>query len=371
MGELAHKKILITGGTGFIGSRLAERLVLEEHADVTVLVNSWAKATWVSRLNISLVQGKISDTAILDRLTQDIDVVFHCVGIGGTPEEAMAVNAGGTKNIAEACLKNKVKRLVYLSSVVVSGPSIPEGMTEEASFKTTGNAYADSKIEAEKSLLELAREQQLEVAVVRPTFVWGPCSPYYTIDAIQQMKTNTFMLVDEGRGICNAVHVDHVVDICLLAASRKEAAGEVFLVTDQSNISWKQFWEYYARMLGKDIKLFKSVSSEEGPAKKRALRWKSRLETNRLKLTEKIKRARNPLWARYRFKAPRKLVKIGLAFIGKRYPVMDPWDVKAYASTGRIDTGKAERLLGFKPRFTVEEAMEACEIWLKDQNYIP
>lgn len=371
MGELAHKKIVITGGTGFIGSRLAERLVLEEHADVTVLVNSWSKATWVSRLNISLVQGKISDTGLLDRLTQGADFVFHCVGIGGTPEEAMAVNMGGTKNVAEACVKNKVKRLVYLSSVVVSGPSIQEGMTEKAPYKPTGNSYADSKIEAEKLLLSLAGEKSLEVSVIRPTFVWGPRSPYYTIDVVQQMKMDTFMLVNEGQGACNAVHVDHVVDICLLAATRPEAAGEVFLVSDQADMNWKQFWGYYARMLGKDINAFRSVNSVTKPAEKRLLRWKFRLEKRRMKLTEKIKRARNPQWARYRFKAPRKLVKAGIAIIEKRCPVMDPWDVETYASTGRIDTGKAKRLLGFKPRLTVEEGMNACEIWLKDQNYIP
>ncbi|MGV3631161.1 MAG: NAD-dependent epimerase/dehydratase family protein [Bacteroidota bacterium] len=369
MGELAHKKILITGGTGFIGSRLAERLVLEEQADVTVLVNSWAKTAWVSRLNVSLVQGKITDRQLLTRLAQEADIVFHCVGIGGTLEEARAVNVGGTKTVLEACLENKVERLVYLSSVVVSG-AISEGMNETAPFKPTGNPYADSKIEAEKLFLEFTRKHNMKASVIRPTFVWGPCSPYYTVDVVQQMKNNTFMLVDEGRGSCNAVHVDHVADVCLLAAQREQAIGEVFLVTDQSRMSWRQFWEFYARMLGKNIADFPSVSPLESSGKKRMLRWKARLEKRRLKLTGKINSSNNPLWAKYRFKAPRKLVKMGISFIEKRYPVMDPWDVEAYASHGVIDISKAERLLGFKPRFTVQEAMQACEIWLKDQNYI-
>ncbi|MCE3296654.1 MAG: NAD-dependent epimerase/dehydratase [Crocinitomicaceae bacterium] len=372
MGELAHKKIVITGGTGFIGSRLAERLVLEEHADVTVLVNSWAKATWVSRLNVSLVQGKITDQKLVNRLTKDADLVFHCVGIGGTLEEARAVNVGGTQAVLEACRENKVKRLIYLSSVVVSGALIPDGMNEEAPYKLTGNPYADTKIEAEQLLLDFTRENNMETAVIRPTFVWGPCSPYYTIDVVQQMKNDTFLLVDEGHGSCNAVHVDHVVDCCILAAHKKEAAGEVFLVTDKAKMSWKHFWGYYAQMLGKNTEAFASVSSVDSPGKKRALQRKLHLEKRRRELTEKInlRAEKSPVYTKYFLKAPRKLIKMAIARIEKRYPVMDPWDVEAYASTGVIDISKAERLLGFKPRFTVEEAMKSCEIWLKDQNYL-
>ncbi len=373
MGELAHKKILVTGGTGFIGSRLAERLVLEEQADVTVLVNNWSKASWVSRLNVQLVQGKITDLALLDKLTAGMDYVFHCVGVGGTYEEARKVNVDGTKAVLEASEKNKVKRLVYLSSVVVSGAQIPEGMNETVPYKFTGNPYADTKIEAEQQVLDFSREKNVSSAVIRPTFVWGPCSPYYTIDVVQQMKSNCFLLVDEGRGQCNAVHVDHVVDLCLLAALREEASGEVFLVTDRPEMSWAQFWGFYARMLGKNIQDFPSVDSEDKPDKKRALQRKGQLEKRRLELTQKINQqvGKSSFYTKYFLKAPRKLVKMAIARIDRKYPVMDPWDVAAYASTGKIDDGKAERLLGFRPRFTVEEAMKNCEIWLKDQNYLP
>src|SRR6187431_1917039 len=97
-----NKQILVTGGTGFIGSRLAERLRFEEKAKVNVLVNSWSKATWVSRSDVNLIQGNINDYETLEKAIAGNEIVFHCVGVGGSLENCLKINLEGTKNVLKA-----------------------------------------------------------------------------------------------------------------------------------------------------------------------------------------------------------------------------------------------------------------------------
>lgn len=372
MTKYSNKNILITGGTGFIGSRLAERLVVEENANVSVLVNSWAKATWVSRLNVNLIQGNILDEEKLMEICKGIDIVFHCVGIGGTLEECMQINVAGTQKVLEASLKNKVKRVVYFSSVVVSGPKIDEGLNEEDAFKKTGNSYADSKIEAEKLFLEFIKNNDIEGTVIRPTFVWGPISPYYTIDIIQQIKSKSFQVVDEGSGSCNAVYIDNLVDLALVCGLHPKANLEVFLVRDAENISWKQFYAYYAAMLQIDISSFISIPSKSNFIRKSTLNFKSVLDKFRLKLTNKVNSytEKNALLTKIFFKAPRKILKLMIKTIEKKYPEMDSWDLETYSSKGFIDISKAQKLLEFTPKVSIVDGMKACEKSLKLQNYL-
>lgn len=367
-----NKKILITGGTGFIGSRLAERLVIEEKAEVTILVNSWSKAIWVSRLNVKLVQGNILDKAILDKITHDIDIVFHCVGIGGTLEQSMLTNVQGTKLVLESCLQNKVKRIVYLSSAVVTGPIINDMLNERAPYLKTGNPYADSKIEAEKLFLNFVKNNEIEGSVIRPTFVWGPISPYYTIDVIQQMKAKKFRMVDHGKGACNAVYIDNLIDLALICGHHIKAINEVFLVRDLEKKSWNEFYSYYSNMLSINVNSFESIPSISNIKRKIALKIKKRLNKVRQKLTNKVVKFNEvkPIKAKYIFKAPRKIVKIFIKPLERNFPEIDDWDLKSYSSLGFIDISKAEKIVGYKPRFSIKEGMVACEKSLKLQNYI-
>ncbi|MFN5417565.1 MAG: NAD-dependent epimerase/dehydratase family protein [Flavobacteriia bacterium] len=366
-----HKKILITGGTGFIGSRLAERLVLEEKADVSILVNSWSKATWVSRLDVKLLQGTILDQEKLDEITQGFDLIFHCVGVGGSLDHCMKINVEGTKNVLKAALNNKVKRVVYLSSVVVTGAAISDGMNEEISFKVTGNSYADSKIEAEKCVLDFAQNHDLEVSIIRPTFVWGPISPYYTIDIIQQMKAKTFQMVNEGSGACNAVYIDNLIDLALLCGIHEKAKNEVFLVRDAEKITWRNFYNYYASMLKMDLNDFVSIPSESSYSRRTSLKFKNILERGRKKLTYKVIQysETHPLKTKLLFKAPRKIIKILIKPIARKYPEMDAWEVETFASKGYLDISKANDLLGYSPQISIAEGMKMCEKSLKLQNF--
>ena len=372
MNMFENKKILVTGGTGFIGSRLAERLYLDEKADVRVMVHSWPKAAWVSRLGVELTKADITNYDEVDKAVEGCEIVFHCVGVGGTREQAMKINAEGTRNVVTACKKHRVKRVVYLSSVVVHGDKIFDGMDESSPFESYGDAYADAKIDAEKVFWQLINEYSLAGSVVRPTYVWGPLSQYYSIDYVQQMKKNTFYLVDNGEHDCNAVYVDNVVDLCLLCAHHPKAVGEAFIATDGEQIKWKDFFAFYGNMLNTKIETFKSIPTMDGLDRKILKFAKQTLQKMIAPITlrnDKLEQS-NPQLAKWLCKAPRKLLKMPLKKIQKILPEMDAVEMSFYSFDGFISIKKSEKLLAYKPRISVAQGMNSSEIWLKDQNFI-
>ena len=128
MNYFKNKTVAVTGGTGFIGSRLAERLAFETGATVNVLVHTWNKATWVSRANVNLIQGEVTNKESLEPLLENVDITFHCA-MSGSPPLCHSVNPTGTRNVLEACEKYGVKRVVHFSTVGVHGPYIAVSYT--------------------------------------------------------------------------------------------------------------------------------------------------------------------------------------------------------------------------------------------------
>ena len=362
MVSYAGRKILVTGGTGLIGSRLAERLALEEHARVRVLVRDWRKAVWVARADVELVQGDVRDSDSLAQAMQGCEIVFHCVGVGGSREVCVAVNVDGTRNVLECALAEGVKRIVYLSSIAVHGPAPPDNADEQDEFRRTGAPYGDSKIAAEEVIWQFWEQQHLPVVVIRPTFVWGPRSGWFTVEPVRRMKAGRWFLVDGGQGTCHAVYIDNLVDALLLTGVTPEAVGEAFLITDGRPCTWAEFYGHYAQML--ELESLPSMSSDSRlmQAVRPLLQMADRLLT-KLGDTPAHEPARI-LVRGTRFGA--RVLRGALA----QYAPLNPWDIAKYARRGSLNTSKARTLLGYQPRISLQEGMHETEIWLRDQRFI-
>ena len=348
------KTVLIIGGTGFVGSRLAERLVLEEGARVRALVRNWTKAVWVSRMAVELLQGDLLDRDSILKAIQGCDVVFHCAS-GLSPDGSyMKTDIDGIHNVLDACSKHGIKRLVYLSSVAVHGPNPPQGADETSPFVILGRDYSDSKVSTEQFLMEYYREKQMPIVILRPTFIWGPRGHNFTRRPLLDMKNGTFFFIDNGAGSCNAVYVDNLVDAMLLAVIRDEAVGEAFLITDGLKITWADFFQYYAGLLG--IKYFNSISS-----KSYFSRFACR-QVNALRdLLERLKGTPAPLWRKVIRRSARELLTV----LEKRY--CSYWDLEKFARKGEFNISKARKVLGYTPRYDLQDGMRETLAWVQDQ----
>lgn len=260
--DLSGRKILITGASGFVGSRLCERLYLGSDAKPTALIRNIGKASRIGRMRIPMIKGDVLDPVLMDRLIGGAEIVIHLVA--GNRQSIV----DGTRLVARLCRKHKVARFVHMSSAAVYGIQANEDhTTEDAPLRKTGNPYSDAKIEAE-IVVRKETEKGLSSVVLRPRIIWGPYSSWVQ-SFYHQVADNAFCLVDDGKGACNTIYIDNLVDATLLSIENDQALGNVFFVTDDEKISWKEFYDRWASFLGQPIRFFSVDSSGRLPSGKR------------------------------------------------------------------------------------------------------
>ena len=185
MYNLVDSKILVIGGAGFIGSHLVSELLKEPIKEVIIYDNfSRGKKEYLEeqlkdkRCSIFPYGGDIRDIDILDRAMQGVDYVFHLAAMWllhckDYPRTAFKVNIEGTFNVLEACVKNKVKKLIYSSSASVYGDAIEVPMTENHPFNNK-NFYGSTKIAGEAMCTAFNDRYNLPIIGLRYMNVYGP-----------------------------------------------------------------------------------------------------------------------------------------------------------------------------------------------------
>ncbi|MCZ6820167.1 MAG: NAD-dependent epimerase/dehydratase family protein [Calditrichaeota bacterium] len=394
--KFAGKRILVTGGTGFIGGRLVERLVMDHGASVRVLVRNFSKASRIGRLPVEMIPGDLLKQTEIKTAVKGCDYIFHCAvaGFESSEEKQKHVNVDGTKHLMEAAQKDGVKRVVYVSTAMVYGFP-PEGDLDESTPRRPDtDIYSLTKTEAENLVMEYARVHSVPAVVLQPTNVYGPYAMAWTLNPLWQLKNKRVILVNGGDGLCNAVYVDDLVSAMLLSAIEKKAIGEAFLISGPSPVTWKEFYGKFEEILG--------YSSTVEMSAARALDYfaKKRSRKSLFKEAWAILKEEHPV--RWRIRDSREvdaIVKVGKAFLpgsvrsslisrirnlngaavssisngseSLKTPVekpvlpLGPASIQFYSSKVRIRINKAQEVLGYAPRFDLNAGMQRVAQWAK------
>jgi len=246
--------VLVLGATGFLGSRLALALK-KSGAAVRAMARPTSDVSFLAASGIGIVTGDLADEDALARAAAGQRVVFHAaarVGDWGGAEEFRRVNVDGTARLIAACRKQRVRRLVHVSSLTVLGlPRRGARVDEETPpAMSAADAYTASKIAGEKLVRRAHGAGGLETVVVRPGVIWGPGDPMFLPRFAALLRRGRMVLVDGGRNRVALSHVDNLVQGLLLAAFVPGAAGQVFHITDGEEITAAEAFGLLAETLG-------------------------------------------------------------------------------------------------------------------------
>ncbi len=325
-------KVLVTGGTGFIGSHLVEGLV-QRGVQVRCLVRKTSNLKWLRDLPIDFVEGDCNEKPSLVEAVKGIDQVFHLAGITKAIKEEtyFEVNAIGTENLVDACLENNpnLEKFIYLSSQAAAGPCWNGGKKKESDLCEPVSPYGRSKRKGEEFALKHAHE--LPLLILRPCAVYGPRDkdvyPFFKI--LSHRINPIFSSPEQHISLC---YVKDIIHAILLASNSKKSDGDIFFLADGQDYRMDEIGDIFARAM--EIHPF---------------------------------RVPVPGWLIYGVASFSEL----FSKLSGKPSLMNRGKVEEMVQKNWLcDISKAQNLLGFEPRVPLLEGIKLTYEWYRKENWL-
>lgn len=308
-------EVLLTGGSGFVGSRVAKRLLDDGHRVTAAVRDSEAKLD--TRLECWRFEELTSDQhwgAVLEGK----NLIIHCaarVHVMNDPaanplNEFRKVNVDGTFALARQAAEAGVRRFIFISSIKVNGEGTSLGLSYRADdVPAPQDFYGISKFEAEQGLMKVAADTGMEVVIVRPPLVYGP--------GVKGNFASMVMLLGKGLPLpLGSIHnkrsligIDNLVDLIIRCIDHPAAANQVFLAGDGEDLSTTELLRGVANAMGKPARLIP---------------------------------------------VPAGLLQLGATLLGKKAMA------QRLLGSLQVDISKTCEVLDWKPPYTVEEGLRRC-----------
>jgi nucleoside-diphosphate-sugar epimerase len=259
--SLKQRFVLVTGGTGFIGSRLVHRLV-EIGARVRVLIRPGSDLKSLRSVadRLELYLGDLGAAESLDAAVNGIDTVFH---LGAATregwEQAERASVLGTGSLLKKARRCGVQCFVYVSSMAVydygkmrRGAIVDENAPLEL-HPYLRNAYARSKCQAETLARSYLHARDMSLTIVRPGAVYGPGGPAHIPPTIRPIGGNVALAIGGGRRQVPLLHVDDLIDALLRIAVAPIAAGKIYNVVSDMPVTEADYISAYSQARGKQV----------------------------------------------------------------------------------------------------------------------
>ncbi len=246
------KKCLVTGSTGFIGSRLVKFL---DELKYEVLVLSRQPNPDYESIICDLEREEIPHSAL-----ENVDIVFHLAGLSHDTYDASEIeylyrkiNVDATIRLANASAQKNIKQFVFVSSVKAGGHAIPGRCMTENEQSDPEGVYGKTKRVAELELTKIGNQSNMHVSIVRPSLVYGPDVKGNLGMMLAGIKKGWFPPLPETGNHRSMIHVDDLVKVLLLVVNNNHANGEIFIATDGNSYSSRKIYEIMCCVLNKSI----------------------------------------------------------------------------------------------------------------------
>ena len=231
------KRALVTGGGGFLGSRIVQ-LLIDKGVNVRTLQRS--DHSDLKQSGVGITRGDIRDQRTVINAAEGCDVIFHVAakaGVWGDYEDYYQSNVMGTKNVIDACRSHNIHKLIYTSSpsVIFSGEN-EENLNESTPYPDHFlTAYQKTKALAEQMVLAVNSDSLATVAL-RPHLIWGPGDPHLVSRIVDRAKTGRLRLVGKQNNMVDSTYVDNAAEAHILVAEaltlNANCAGKAYFISN-------------------------------------------------------------------------------------------------------------------------------------------
>ncbi|GED29375.1 NAD-dependent epimerase/dehydratase family protein [Brevibacillus centrosporus] len=329
------KRVLVTGGTGFLGQKLATRLQDNGHL-VTVIGRNEIAGRYLTDRGIAFVQADITDREAIRHACKGQEIVFHAAAFSspwGKYTDMYATNVEGTIHTIEGCKAHGVERLVHVST-----PSIYFDFEDRLDIKESAplprrfaNSYAQTKYLAELEI-EKAFQGGLATITIRPRGLFGPGDNAVLPRLIRANEEKFVPLVNGGKATIDLTYVENVVDALLLCMdSPTRTLGRAFNITNGEPVTMIDVLREVFQRLGMPLRA-KQISYREAYA----AAWMLELASKTV--------------------------------LGYREPVLTRYSVGVLAKSQTLDISRAKDELGYQPRVSMQEGIELFTKWWRTQH---
>ena len=258
--------VLLTGATGFVGSRLAMSLKAKPDLNLTLAVRRSIQHSPMRVVEVRSLDAKTDWSAAVT----DQEVVIHTAARAhileneaGVPlNEYRRVNVDGTLNLARQAAEAGVRRFIFISSIKVNGEQTSFGNPFTADdIPAPEDAYGISKYEAEQGLLQIAADTGLEVVIIRPPLVYGPGVKGNFSSMMQVVKKGFPLPLGAIKNKRSLVALDNLVDLIITCINHPAAANQVFLAGDGEDLSTTNLLRGVAKAAGVSSRLINVPAS--------------------------------------------------------------------------------------------------------------
>ena len=243
------RSVVITGGTGFIGARLARKLALYG-ASVTIPTRARRRSRTEVDPNIRLVTWNPADQASVSAAVAGADTLFN---LAYDFRRSGGANIALYETIADAAAKRGVKRFVQASSIAVYDGWPTKDLDENSPCDGPGNPYKVAKRVMERNLEARVRRGDFDAVIVQPVNVYGPFSAMWTDTIVERIRAAGVVLPSGFDGLNNGIYVDDLVDAFIAAGDLPKGGGRRFIVAGPTPIPWTDIFTAYAEASGRPV----------------------------------------------------------------------------------------------------------------------
>ncbi|MBD3408166.1 MAG: NAD-dependent epimerase/dehydratase family protein [Candidatus Lokiarchaeota archaeon] len=331
--KVSSVKVLVTGGTGFIGRRLIEKLTEEEHK-VHAFVRSTSNRSGLPE-TVIFKEGDLLNFESLENAIEGMDAVIHLAAyFDFYPKNVdllYKVNVEGTKNLMNACIGSSVERFVYCSTTETIGPVRYPPANEDTELRPQFD-YGESKVLAEKVVREISSDTGLNHVILRPTGVMGEGDLYTAYELIKALNDGEIpVLPGDGKKHIMYSYVDDIVRGFTAALSSQSALNSTIILCPDEPMTYNELIEFLTNYLNVE------------PPKRRI---------------------------------PTSLAKIGIGLLS---PIKNRgrntflWHTKTIQSMDEdrwYENNRAKRLLGWTPKFSMQDGLKRAIDWYYEHDYL-